>query len=427
MTSGTCPLPAVQQPPDLAASRRGARSAARLLGPAFVASVAFVDPGNFATNFAAGAEYGYRLAWVIVTASLIAVLVQYLTSKAGLATGHSLPELCRLRYGRRVNAVMWVQAEIVAMATDLAEFVGAAIGLHLVLGVPLLPAGLITAVASFAMLALEQRGARRFELSVAALLALVAGGFGYLFFADGGQDYRQLIAGLVPAEGGADQASVAAGIIGATVMPHVVYLHSALQSRRVRIADSAGRLAMLRYNAWDCVAGLGTAGLVNLSMLCAAVVLYRQPGPPGGGDLAAVYTRLAALAGPGAALAYGVALIASGLSSATVGTYAGQVVMSGFVDLRMPLPARRTVTALPSLLVLALAANTSQALIYSQVVLSFGIPFALVPLLLVTRDRQAMGDMVNRRITSALLAIVTLLISGLNAFLAWQAIGIRFT
>ena len=217
-------------------ARGRVRGVTALLGPAFVASVAYVDPGNFATNFAGGAGHGYELAWVIVMASLMAVLVQYLTSKAGLATGRSLPELCRERFGRRVNALLWLQAEAVAMATDLAEFVGAAIGINLLFGVPLLPAGLVTAVVAFLILGLQQRGYRRFEQAVIALLALVGAGFAYLFFAAGGQHYPQLAGGLLPRLGGADTLGLTVGIIGATVMPHVVYLHSALHKDRVRAA-----------------------------------------------------------------------------------------------------------------------------------------------------------------------------------------------
>ncbi len=259
-------------------SRGRGRMVLALLGPAFVASVAYVDPGNFATNFAGGAEHGYELVWVVVMANLMAILVQYLTSKAGLATGQSLPELCRQRYGRRVNIVLWLQAEVVAMATDLAEFVGAALGLNLVFGVPLLPAGLITAVVAFVILALEQRGYRRFELAIIALLALVGAGFIYLFFTIGGQDYSQLAAGLVPRLGGGDSLSLTVGIIGATVMPHVVYLHSALHTNRVSAANPHERRTLLTFNKWDCIIGLGFAGLVNLAMLCIAAALFHKPG-----------------------------------------------------------------------------------------------------------------------------------------------------
>jgi manganese transport protein len=398
--------------------RRGrVRTVTTLFGPAFVASVAYVDPGNFATNFAGGAQHGYQLVWVILMANLMAIVVQYLTSKAGLATGRSLPELCRDRYGRRANFVLWLQAEVVAMATDLAEFVGAAVGLNLVFGIPLLPAGLITAVVAFGVLALEQRGYRRFERAVIALLAFVGAGFVYVFLAAGGQNVGQIAAGVVPRIGGGDQLSLTVGIIGATVMPHVVYLHSALQKRRIQATDPAERQTLLSYNRWDCIVGLGLAGAVNLSMLCIAAALFHQSGRPDVDGLDAIHAQLGQLVGGGAALAFGVALMASGLSSSSVGTYAGQVVMAGFMNWRIPLLVRRLLTMLPSLFVLAVAADTSQALVLSQIVLSFGIPFALVPLLLVTRDRRLMKDMANRRQTNAAMLLITVVITSLNVYL----------
>jgi manganese transport protein len=397
-----------------------------LLGPAFVASVAYVDPGNFATNFAGGAARGYALAWVIAAASLTAMGVQYLTAKAGLATGASLPELCRARFGPRVNAALWLQAEAVAMATDLAELVGAAVGLNLVFGVPLLPGGLITAVLALGVLALERRGWRRYEIAVVVLLSLVGVGFGYLFLAVGGQDYAALARGLVPRPGDAQAMSLTVSIIGATVMPHVVYLHSALHKGRVLAASPAERRLLVTSNKWDCALGLGIAGVLNLVMLCVAAAMFRHGGTavagavPGGLDFWLISHKIAVVAGGGAALAFGVALLASGLSASTVGTHAGQVVMAGFTRWHVPLMARRALTAIPALVILALPVSTGQVLIYSQVVLSFGIPFALVPLLLVTRDRAVMGDLVNRRATSAAMLLVTALITALNALLIAQ-------
>ena len=402
-------------------ARGRVRSVVALLGPAFVASVAYVDPGNFATNFAGGAGHGYELAWVIVMASLMAMLVQYLTSKAGLATGRSLPELCRERFGRRANVLLWLQAEAVAMATDLAEFVGAAVGINLLLGVPLLPAGLITALVAFLILGLQQRGYRRFEQAVIALLALVGLGFAYLFVAAGGQHYPQLASGLLPRLSGADTLGLAVGIIGATVMPHVVYLHSALHKDRVRAAGPAERRTLLTYNKWDCIIGLGLAGLVNLAMLCIAAALFHRPGLTGISDLGPVHAHLATLAGGSAALVFGVALMASGLSSSSVGTYAGQIIMAGFINRRIPLLARRALTMTPSLIILALAVNPSQALVGSQIILSFGIPFALIPLLLITRDPATMTGMPNRRLTSTLMLLVTVIITGLNLYLLYDA------
>jgi manganese transport protein len=402
--------------------RSGRASPARIrllatVGPAFVAAVAYVDPGNFATNFAAGADSGYGLAWAIVLASAAAILVQYVTSKAGLATGASLPELCRSRFGRRANIVLWLQAEVVAMATDLAEFVGAAVGLHLVFGVPLLPAGLITAVVAFAVLALEQRHRSRFVKAVTAMLLGVAGCFGYLVLVAGDQRPGALAAGLVPHVGDSTALTLVVGIVGATVMPHVIYAHSALQAQRG--LDAAERHRRLRLNRLDCAIGLSIAGCVNLSMLCVAAVLPSGAAPSG--DLGSVHSALE-LVGKGCALAFGVALILSGFASSSVGTYAGQVVMSGFINRRIPLLARRLVTMLPSLVVLGSAADPSQALVYSQVVLSFGIPFALVPLVLVSRDRTTMGVMANRPMTTALLALVAAVITAMNLYLVYRVI-----
>jgi manganese transport protein len=389
-----------------------------------VASVAYVDPGNFATNFAGGAALGYQLAWVIMAANLTALLVQYLTAKAGLAAGASLPELCRARFGRRANILLWVQAEAVAMATDLAEFVGAAVGLNLVFGMPLLIGGVVTLVLAFGVLALEQRGYRRYEIAVVALLAMIAVGVGYLFLAVGGQDYGAIARGLVPSLGGAQALSLTVAIIGATVMPHIVYLHSALHKDRVVAASPAERRLLATSNKWDCWLGLGAAGALNLAMLCVAAALFRHGGAATL-DFSFISRRLAVLAGGGAALAFGVALMASGISASTVGTHAGQVVMAGFTRWHVPLVARRAVTAIPALVILALPVSVGQVLIYSQVVLSFGIPFALVPLLLVTRDRAVMGDMVNRRFTSAAMLAVTILITTLNVILLAQLAGWR--
>lgn len=397
------------------------RGTAGVLGPAFVASVAYVDPGNFATNFAGGAEQGYELVWVIVMANLMAIGVQYLTSKAGLATGQSLPELCRDRFSQRVNVLLWLQAEVVAMATDLAEFVGAAVGLNLVFGVPLFPAGLITALVAFVILGLERRGYRRFELAIIALLALVGLGFLYVFIAVGGQHYPQIACGLLPHLTGGDGVRLTVGIIGATVMPHIVYLHSALHKDRIRTGTCRERRTLLTLSKWDCITGLGIAGVVNLSMLCIAAALFHKRGLANVSDLGSVHAHLATLAGGGAALAFGIALMASGLSSSSVGTCAGQVVMAGFMNWRMPHLARRALTMLPSLIVLAFAVNTSQALVYSQIVLSFGIPFALIPLLAITHDRRIMSDMVNRRLTSTLMLLTTIIVTGLNLYLLYGA------
>ncbi|HKT05375.1 MAG TPA: Nramp family divalent metal transporter [Rugosimonospora sp.] len=392
------------------------RGAVALLGPAFVAAVAYIDPGNFATNVSAGARYGYALVWVIVVANLMAMLVQYLSAKSGVVTGRDLPELCRERFPAPVSWGLWAQAELIAMATDLAEFVGAAVGLNLVFGVPLFPAGLITAAVAFGILALERRGYRRFELAIAGLFGIVLAGFGYDLLAVGAHP-RAIAAGLVPGFPAGDSALLVAGMIGATVMPHVVYLHSALTKSRVPARDDAERRELLRYQRLDVVVGLGAAGVVNAAMLLVAAAVFRTTGGTAVDSLAAAHAGLGRLVGGGAALAFAVALLASGLASSSVGTYAGQVVMQGFVRRRIPLLLRRGITMLPALLVLGLGLPATQSLVVSQVILSFGIPFALVPLVLLTADRRVMGGFANRRTTSALAAAIVTLIVLLNGYL----------
>jgi manganese transport protein len=398
-------------------SRGRLRGVVALLGPAFVAAVAYVDPGNFATNFSAGAQFGYGLAWVVVVANLMAMLVQYLSAKAGVATGQDLPELCRDRLPRAVSRGLWIQAELVAMATDLAEFVGAAIGLNLLFRLPLLAAGLVTAVVAFGILAMEQRGYRRFELAIAALLGLVFLGFAY-DLATVGASPAGVAAGLVPSFG-SSRLLLVAGIIGATVMPHVVYLHSALTKSRVSCANDAERRELLRFGRLDVLIALGAAGLINLAMLFVAASLFSKHGLPGDGSIQAAHASLGRLVGGGAALAFAVALLASGLSSSSVGTYAGQVVMQGFVGRRIPVFARRGLTMLPALVVLGLGLSPTGSLVISQVVLSFGIPFALAPLVLLTRRADVMGSLVNRPLTTAAAGCVAALIVVLNVCLLY--------
>jgi manganese transport protein len=399
-------------------SRGRLRGVVALLGPAFVAAIAYVDPGNFATNFSAGARFGYTLVWVIVAANLMAMLVQYLSAKTGVATGRDLPELCREHLPRAVSRGLWVQAELIAMATDLAEFVGAAVGLNLLFHVPLFPAGLLTAVIAFGILGLEQRGYRRFELAIGGLLGIVLLGFAYDLVAVGA-DPAGLAGGLAPSFAGADSLLLAAGIIGATVMPHVVYLHSALTKSRVHCRDDAERRELLRFQRLDVLVGLGAAGLINLSMLAIAASLFNRTGASDVDSIEAAHAGLGHLVGGGAALAFAVALLASGLSSSSVGTYAGQVVMQGFIRRRIPLVVRRGLTMLPALLVLGLGLPATDSLVASQVVLSFGIPFALVPLVLLTRRADIMGSFVNRPVTTAATSCVAGLIIMLNVYLLY--------
>jgi len=394
------------------------RGIVALLGPAFVAAVAYVDPGNFATNFSAGARFGYALIWVIVVANLMAMVVQYLSAKVGVATGQDLPELCREHFGRPVSIGLWVQAELIAMATDLAEFVGAAIGLNLLFHVPLFPAGLITAVVAFAILILQQRGYRRFELAIGALLGIVLLGFAYDLFTVGASA-GGVASGLVPTFSGRDGVLLAAGIIGATVMPHVVYLHSALTKSRVSCRDDNERRELLRFQRLDVTVGLGIAGITNLVMLVVAASLFNRSGRSSVDSIEAAHTGLGQLVGGGAALAFAVALLASGLASSSVGTYAGQVIMQGFLRRHIPLLIRRGVTMLPALIVLGLGLPATASLVLSQVVLSFGIPFALIPLVMLTRRPDVMGTFVNRTITTIVATCIVSTIVALNVYLLY--------
>jgi manganese transport protein len=405
------------------AQRRGVRGTRlALIGPAFVACIAYVDPGNFATNIAGGSKYGYMLLWVLLSANLMAMLIQNLSAKIGIATGKNLPELCREHFRRPVTWGLWVQAELIAMATDLAEFVGAAIALNLLFGIPLLPSGLITAVAAFAILGLQSRGYRRFEVAIIGFLGVILLGFLYDTLRIG-FDAGEAAKGFVPNFDGSDSILLATGILGATVMPHVIYLHSALTQDRVKAEDDAERRVLLRFTRIDVTIAMTLAGLINMSMLVIAASLFFGNGPEVD-TIEQAHAGFKELVGPSAAIAFALALLASGFASSSVGTYAGQVVMQGFIARAVPLAVRRAVTMTPALIVLAIGVDPSNALVISQVVLSFGIPFALVPLVLLTRRKDIMGAMVNRRVTTVVAGIVAAVISALNLFLLVDTFGL---
>ncbi len=403
-------------------SRGRMRTAIAVLGPAFVACIAYVDPGNFATNIAGGATYGYLLLWVLLAANLMAMLIQNLSAKIGIATGRNLPELCREHFPRPVTWGLWVQAEIVAMATDLAEFVGAAIALNLLFGVPLFVAGLMTAVVSFGVLALQARGYRRFEVAIGFLLAVILLGFIYDTLRIG-FDLGEAAGGFVPHFDGTDSVLLATAILGATVMPHVIYLHSALTQDRIRPRDEAEKRTLLRFQRVDITIAMGIAGLVNMSMLVIAASLFFESPLNGLDTIEGAYAGFKDLVGPEAATAFAVALLASGFASSSVGTYAGQVVMQGFIARTIPLALRRLVTMTPALIVLALGLDPTKSLVISQVVLSFGIPFALVPLVLLTRRADVMGTLVNRRGTTIAASVVAGAIIALNVFLIVETVA----
>jgi manganese transport protein len=405
---------------SLDGSSHGIRRLWPFLGPAFIAAVAYIDPGNFATNISGGAQFGYLLLWVVFAANLVAMLVQSQSAKLGIATGKNLAELCRDRYSKRASTGLWLQAEIVAMACDVAEIVGAALGLNLLFGIPLLPAGAIAGVGAFTLLALQRRGVRHLEAGITALVGVVVISFAYQLFdasPDGGEIAKHM---FTPGFAGTESILLSTGIIGATVMPHVIYLHSALTQRRIVGRNSEEKKRILRFEKIDVVIALALAGMVNLSMMIVAAALFNTSGLTGVDTIDGAYNALQTLVSQQAATIFGIALLASGFASSSVGTMAGQVVMQGFIHREIPLFVRRAATLAPALIVLALSIDPTDALVGSQVVLSFGIPFALVPLLLIARDRKVMGDLVNPGWLTALAGVLASLIIALNVFLLYE-------
>lgn len=387
------------------------------LGPAFIAAVAYIDPGNFATNVSGGAKFGYLLLWVVLAANLVAMLVQAQSAKLGIATGKNLAELCRERYSRRTSITLWVQAEIVAMACDLAEVVGAALGLNLLFGIPLFVSGLIAGAGTFGLLALQRHGFRRLEAAITALVGVVVVAFAYELF-NAHPDRSEVVRHLfVPGFDGTESILLATGIVGATVMPHVVYLHSALTQNRIVGRNDQERRRILRFENVDVVIALALAGLVNLAMMIVAAALFHGGGLAGIETIEGAYEGLKHLDSNGTATIFGIALLASGFASSSVGTMAGQVVMQGFIHRQIPLFLRRALTLAPALLVLAIGVNPTDALVGSQVVLSFGIPFALVPLVMIAARRDVMGELVNPRWLTVIAGAIAALIIALNVFL----------
>jgi len=407
---------------SMAGERRGVRGVWPFLGPAFIACVAYIDPGNFATNMAGGARFGYQLLWVIVAANLMAMLIQSMSAKLGIATGKNLPEVCRDRFPRPVSFGLWIQAEVIAMATDLAEFLGAALGLNLLFGIPLFLAGVITGVVAFGILALQARGFRRLEAVIAGLVGMIVLSFAtQVFLAK--PHAADVASGLKPTFSGRESVLLAVGILGATVMPHVIYLHSALTQHRLVGATDEARRRIFRFELVDVVVAMGIAGAINAAMLVTAAAVFHTRGLLDiGANLGEAYDGLGVHLGSHANILFGIGLLASGLSSSSVGTLSGQVVMQGFIERQIPLFLRRSVTMIPALFVLAIGVDPSRSLVISQVVLSFGIPFALVPLVLFCADRELMGALVNRRATSVLAVVVAAVIVTLNVFLLGQTI-----
>ena len=390
------------------------------LGPAFIAAVAYIDPGNFATNIAGGAKFGYLLLWVVLAANLIAMVVQTQSAKLGIASGKNLPEACRALFSRRTSIGLWIQAEIVAMSTDIAEVVGAALALNLLFGMPLFAAGLVAGAVAFAILALQERGFRRLEAVISGMVGVVVLGFAFEIVnakPDGGEALKHLV---VPGFAGTESVLLATGIIGATVMPHVIYLHSALTQRRVVGRNEREKRQILRFERIDVVIAMALAGLVNMSMMAMAAGLFHTSGLVEIDSIEGAYDGLRNLVSSNAAVVFGIALLASGLASSSVGTMSGQVVMQGFIQRRIPIFLRRAITLIPALIVLGVGLPPTDALVISQVVLSFGIPFALVPLLMICAKPEFMGSLVSPGWLTAIAGTLAGLIITLNVFLLQQ-------
>ncbi len=389
------------------------------LGPAFVASVAYIDPGNYATNIAAGSQFGYLLLWVILVANLMAGLIQTLSAKIGIATGKNLPEICRDRFSKKTAIFLWIQAELMIMATDLAEFVGAALGIYLVFDVTLIQAALLAAVGSFAILEVQRRGYRPLETIVTGMLLVVALAFAIQTFS-AQPEVKPLLSGLlIPRFDGTESILLAAGILGATVMPHAIYLHSALTQRRITGKDAVARKRIMKFERIDVAIAMVLAGAINASMLIIAAAVFYKNGFVVS-DLEIAHQQFDSFLGSPIAMLFGIGLMVAGLSSASVGTLAGDVVMQGYIQKHIPIYVRRVITMAPPLLLILSGVNLTNALVWSQVILSFGIAFALVPLLLFTSNKSLMGELVNHRMTTWIGWGITTIVIALNLFLIIQ-------
>ncbi|CAL8895791.1 Nramp family divalent metal transporter [Bacillus sp. FSL W8-0645] len=395
---------------------KGFRRLLPFLGPAFIAAIAYIDPGNFATNIAAGSKYGYLLLWVILISNLMALLIQSLSAKLGIATGKNLPEIAREEFPKPVSIGLWIQGELVIIATDLAEFIGAALGLYLLFRIPLLEASIIAAIGSFAILELQRRGYRALEAGITGMLFVVVIAFAVQTFV-AKPDIASVAGGLfIPKFDGADSVLLAAGILGATVMPHAIYLHSALTQRRVVGRTEKEKKQIFRFEFLDILIAMIVAGAINASMLIVAAALFYKNGLFVE-DLDVAFQHFGTLAGPVSAILFGVGLLVAGLSSSSVGTLSGDIIMRGFIQYRIPLYVRRLITIIPPIAIIASGVNPTSALVMSQVVLSFGIAFALIPLILFTSKKRIMGELTNARWVTGISWVIAALVVALNLFL----------
>jgi manganese transport protein len=407
----------------LAGRRRGLRAILPFAGPAVIASIAYMDPGNFATNIQGGARFGYLLLWVVVLANLVAMLFQALSAKLGIVTGQSLAQLCRTHFPRPLVYAMWLASEVAAMATDLAESLGAAIGLSVLFGLPLLVGLLITFAATYVLLLLQGRGFRPIEMVIAAFIGVIAVCYLIeLFVAP--PDWRAFaFHAVVPGLAGPESVMLAVGIIGATVMPHAIYLHSSLTQARVPARNDAERRRIIGYSNREVLVALGIAGLVNMAMMAMAATVFHQ-GHPEVAAIETAYHTLVPLLGVGAAAVFMTSLLASGLSSSVVGTMAGQTIMQDFVRFRIPLSVRRLATMVPAIVVVAMGVDSTQALVLSQVVLSLVLPVPMIALLVLSGRRDVMGSFVTRRVTRVTAIVAAAVVLALNMVLLLQTAGI---
>ena len=407
----------------LAGKRRGLGAVLLFAGPAFVASVAYVDPGNFATNIQAGAHYGYGLLWVVLLANVLAMLFQALSAKLGIVTGHNLAELCRMHFPRPVVLAMWGVSEIAAMATDLAEFLGGAIGLSLLFGLPLFVGMVITAIATYAILMLDRRGYRPLELAIGGMVGIIAASYLAELFIVPPHWGEAAWHSVVPELADSGAVTLAVGIVGATVMPHAIYLHSGLTQARGGTRNDAGRQRLIRFSNIEVLVALSMAGLVNMAMVMMAAAAFSN-GHAEVAEIETAYHTLIPLFGAAAASVFLVSLIASGLSSSAVGTMAGQVIMQGFVGFRIPIWLRRLVTMLPAFVVVGMGADATQSLIYSQVVLSFALPVPMIALVTLSARPAVMGRFVSSRVLTGCAAAASAVVLVLNALLLAQMAGL---
>ncbi|MDD1498739.1 Nramp family divalent metal transporter [Agrobacterium sp. CNPSo 3708] len=407
----------------LTGERRGFGSLLLFAGPAVVASIAYMDPGNFATNIQAGSGYGYSLLWVVLMANLIAMMFQALSAKLGIVTGRNLAEMCHDQFSTPVRIVMWIVSEIAAMATDLAEFLGGAIGLSLLFGMPLLAGMAVTAVVTYGILIFDNRGFRPMELIIGALVSVI--GICYvieMFIAP--VDWAAAGLGVItPSMPDAAALTISVGIIGATVMPHALYLHSGLTQHRATARNDAERKTLLRFSNWECVIALAVAGMVNMAMVIMAAAAFHA-GHTDVAEIETAYHTLTPLLGGAAAMVFLISLMASGMSSSAVGTMAGQMIMQGFVGFHIPIWLRRLITMLPAFVVVLMGVNTTDALVYSQVVLSFALPIPMIALVMFTRNPAIMGSFANKRLLDIAAIVGTVIILCLNAVLLLQTFGV---